>query len=128
MKKPPTKSPPLFVACVLFFTHFGGATPAQPNQPVGRLSGVVVDWQYARILETTITFEGKSLKKKVTVDDEGAYEIELPAGTYLVRATRRHFLERRFRFTVEPGKTKMLSLILDVEPEKFDCPKGHICL
>jgi len=126
--KPSTKLPPLFVACVLLFTHSGGATPAQPNQPVGRLSGYVVDWQYARILDTTITFENKSLKKKVTVDDEGAYEIELPAGTYLVRATRRQFLERRFRFTVEPGKTKRLSLILDVEPEKHDCPKGAICL
>ena len=52
----------------------------------GKLKGIVVDWQHARVLNTKVILVGRSFKKKFAVDGEGAYEAEVPAGSYLVKA------------------------------------------
>ena len=94
----------------------------------GRLKGAVVDRQYARVLGTTIVFEAGSFKKTVEVNGDGEYDVELPAGTYLIRVKNEGFRQRRVRFEVEPGATRSLSFMLDVKPTVADCPRGGICL
>jgi hypothetical protein len=127
MSAPPSKLRSLKLVAVwglaaAFVFHSPRAGLAQ--QAVGKLRGVVVDWQYARILGTKIVFESKSFKKVMFVDSEGAYEIGLPAGTYLVTATDEGFVPRRFKFQVEPATTKTLNMILDVTPTKPSrCPR-----
>jgi hypothetical protein len=99
------------------------------QQPKGTLKGIVVDWQFALILPTTIVFEGTAVKKEIQVDGAGSYEIELPAGEYLVKATAPWFLERRVKFRVEPDQVKTLNMMLDVRPTKpIRCPYGALCL
>jgi hypothetical protein len=99
------------------------------RQTVGKLRGIVVDLNYARVAGQTITFEGDSFKKYVRTDEAGAYEVELPEGACLVEVISQGFLPRRVKFNVEAGATKTLNMILDVEPMKYaKCPKGRICI
>jgi hypothetical protein len=73
---------------VLFARPTGEAQAAK-----GKLRGIVVELTYARVPKTTIVLENESFKKEVTADEEGAYEVELPAGTYLVKAQSFGFRE-----------------------------------
>ena len=117
--------PPLFASLVavaaLTVTGFGQGAD-------GRLKGSVVDWHYASIPHTSITFESRSFRKAVATDEAGAYEAELPAGTYLVTVKSEGFFQRRLKINVGPGVTRSLSFILDVKPTNVVCPRGSICL
>ena len=103
-------------------------TSAMGQEPVVKVSGVVVDWQYARVLPTTIVFKSEGQTKEVKVDDQGVYEVELPPGLYLVKATAPNFRERRVRLQLEPAAPRILNIMLDVRPQRFHCPKGSLCL
>ena len=95
----------------------------------GTLKGIVVDWQYARVLNTKIILEGRSFKKEIAVDDEGAYEAEVPAGSYLVKAECAGFRQYRLMFDVVPGEAKTLNIMLKVLSQKpVKCPRGSLCL
>ena len=71
------------VAFLLAVAACSATHAAQPGS--GRLRGTVVDWQYALIPRTTIVFEKSPFKKTVEVNEEGEYDVELPAGTYLIK-------------------------------------------
>ena len=103
-------------------------TSAMGQEPVVKVSGIAVDWQYARLLPTTIVFKSKDHTKEVKVDDEGAYEVELPPGVYVVTATAPNFRERRVKLRLEPAAPRTLNFMLQVVPQIFRCPKGSICL
>ncbi len=112
---------------LLLAALYAPATYAQESS--GTVKGIVVDWQYARVLPTTIVFLGTSVKEKVRVDHEGSFEIELPAGDYFVKATAPGFLERRVRFRVAPNALMTLNIMLDVRPMKVGkCPRSSLCL
>lgn len=102
---------------------------AHLQRATGKLKGIVVDWQYARVLNTKIILEGRSFKKEVAVDAEGAYEAEVPAGSYLVKAESAGFRQYRLMFDVAPGEAKTLNIMLKVLPQKpVKCPRGALCL
>jgi Carboxypeptidase regulatory-like domain len=103
-------------------------TSAKGREPTVKVRGVVVDWQYARVLPTTILFESAGQTKQVKVDDQGAYEIDLPPGRYLVKASAPNFIERRVKLQLESTAPRTLNLMLDVQPQNFRCPKGALCL
>lgn len=103
-------------------------TSALGQQPAVKVSGIVVDWQYARVLPTTIVFKSEGETKEVKVDAQGAYEVELTPGQYLVEATAPNFRKRRVKLQVEPATQRILNLMLDVVPQRFHCPKGSLCL
>ena len=50
------------------------AGAALGQEPAVKVSGVVVDWQHARVLPTTIVFKSEGVTKEVKVDDVGAYK------------------------------------------------------
>jgi len=103
-----------------------GAAPGQESAV--KVSGVVVDWQYARVLPTTIVFKSEGVTKEVKVDDQGAYKVELPPGRYVVEATAPNFRKRRVKLQLESGADQTLNFMLDVVPQNFHCPKGSLCL
>jgi len=116
----------LFFLLVVVLFH---PSVSHAYQSTGKLTGIVVNWDYARVTDTIIIFEGESFTKYVRTDEEGAYEVELPAGTHVVRAIRQGFIPRRVKFNVEAGTTRTLNMILDVEPVRWvKCPKGSVCL
>ena len=103
-------------------------TSAIGQEPGVTVRGVVVDWQYARVLPTTLVFKSEGQTKEVKVDDQGAYEVQLPPGLYIVKATAPGFRERRVKLQLAPTAPRILNLMLEVRPQRFRCPKGSICL
>ena len=122
-----------FAALVLFVTLLQTApASAQTRREVsgetGSVQGVVVDWQYARILGVTVVFERRGFRRLAPVDADGRYEADLPAGTYLVTAKSEGFLPFRIKsFRVEAGGLKTLNIMLRVKPQKYGKCRG-ICL
>ena len=104
------------------------ASAALGQEPAVKVSGVVVDWQYARVLPTTIVFKSEGVTKEVKVDDVGAYKVELPPGRYVVEVTAPNFRKRRVKLEFKPAADQTLNFMLDVVPQNFHCPKGSICL
>jgi hypothetical protein len=114
------------VLAILIFVTGVVIALAQQTPPTGVLKGVVVDWQYARILGSCLTVKNKTIEKKVIVNAEGAFEVELPAGTYEVVAQSPNF--RRFRqknLQIESNTITTLNIMLQVAPERAGrCPAG----
>ena len=105
------------------------ASLALGQQTTVKVSGVVVDWQYARVLPTIIVFKSDGGDtKELKVDDQGAYEVELAPGQYAVEASAPNFRKRRVKLQLQPSANRILNLMLDVVPQNFHCPKGSICL
>jgi hypothetical protein len=126
-KRMRTKFAVYIVALVMAVNACPAARGAR--QANSRLKGAVVDWNYARVLGTSIVFESGPFKKTVEVNEEGEYDVELPAGDYLIKVASAGFRQRRVRFRLEPGVTESLSFMLDVIPTKpVKCPRGSICL
>lgn len=104
-------------------------TSAVGQEPGVTVRGVVVDWQYARVLPTTLVFKSEGQTKEVKVDDQGAYEIQLAPGLYFVKVTAPGFRERRVKLQLAPAAPRILNLMLDVQPQgRIRCPKGSLCL
>ena len=103
-------------------------TSAMGQDSAVTVKGVVVDWQYARLLPTTLVFKSEGHTKEVKVDDQGAYEVQLPPGLYIVKATAPEFRERRVKLQLAPATTRILNIMLQVRPQIFRCPKGSLCL
>lgn len=109
-------------AISIIFLH-STVSPAQVI--TGKLKGIVVDWQYARVLGSCLTVKSENLEKKVVVDTNGAFEVELPAGIYQVTAQSPGF--QRFHWKelhIEPNAIKTLNIMLKVAPVKAGCPAG----
>ena len=106
--------------------------PAQQAPPAqvatGKLKGVVVDRQYARILHSCLTVRNKTFQKKVMVDEAGAYEVELPAGAYeVVALSPGYSRDRQKNVRIEPGTTRTLNVLLKFAPQiSGRCPAGTI--
>jgi hypothetical protein len=128
-----------FVALAVLLT-VTGAMSVFAQQPLptpvatGKLKGVVVDWQYARIVRSCLTVRNKTFQAKVMVDEEGAFEAELPAGVYEVVALSPGFSRlRRKNVRIEPGAARTLNFLLEVAPEiSGRCPantirRGNLC-
>ena len=98
-------------------------TPAPEN--TGKLKGVIEDWQYARVLGSCLTIKNKTLEKKVMVDTNGAFEVELPVGIYQVTAQSPRFRQYHWKeLRIEPNATKTLNIMLKIAPEKAGCLAG----
>ena len=95
------------------------------------LRGVVVDWQDAVILHSTILVEGKNFRRELTNDENGEFKIELPIGTYRVSVSHPVFKTRVIKkFKVPGSEVPVLKVMLKVKTavEGGGCPKGKICL
>ena len=104
-------------------------TGASPQGAMGKLKGIVVDWQYAIVLNTKIVLEGRSFKRDIALDEDGAYEAEVPVGSYIITAESPGFRRFRLEVAVVAGEVKTLNIMLKVLPQgPVKCPKGALCL
>lgn len=93
------------------------------------VKGVVVDWQYARIITTTISVTGPHGTKEISVDENGSYEMALPPGDHVVSARAPNFRKRSVKVRIDSEVNKILNIMLDVVPQKpIKCSKGSVCL
>jgi hypothetical protein len=91
----------------------------QGAERTSRVAGVVVDVNEARVVGASIRIENSDVVKAVRSNDEGRFEVEVPAGTYQMTVTQNGF--KKFylpRFRVGAG-TREVKIPLEVAPPKM---------
>lgn len=81
----------------------------------GRILGVVLDANNARVVGARILIEGGYARREMQSGAEGDFELELPAGDYQITVEAAGF--RRFEispFRVKSNVTEMINLHLEV--------------
>jgi hypothetical protein len=69
------------------------------GRPTGQVHGTVIDTNGGRVSGAAVTVEGEGLTRAVVTVEDGTYKIELPVGTYRIKAARTGFcLARRAPF------------------------------
>ena len=90
--------------------------PASPaRRPTGKVVGVILDPNDARVPEAAVRFKSGGRTREVTSDEQGQFEISLPEGRYQVTVEARHF--RRFVLSsleVKSNVTEMINIHLEV--------------
>jgi hypothetical protein len=107
----------------LFTLHHTPLLYAATHQSIGRVTGTVHDPNEAVIVGRNIIFRGEGIERIVKTNDEGVYEVELPAGIYQVffEAQAGFLSYRRAPFRVEASK----SIIINIALTMSSVP-GHI--
>jgi hypothetical protein len=85
---------------------------------MSRVAGVVLDTNEARIVGAKITVEDARVKRVVRSDDEGKFEVDIPAGTYNITVEQPGF--KKFQlpgFRVETSE--LLNIHMEVEPPQL---------
>src|SRR5215510_13944785 len=86
---------------------------------VSTITGVVLDANNARIVDTLIKIENAKTRQHVKSDDEGRFRIELPAGDYQITAEHRGFKKFEFSpFRAQPGACELVNIHMEVEVPK----------
>ncbi|MPY87578.1 MAG: TonB-dependent siderophore receptor [Luteitalea sp.] len=84
------------------------------GEPARTLSGVVADAQGARVADATVTAECGTFTRQDQTASDGAFSLELPAGTYEVRVERSGFDTFYQQIIVAPDRDAELSVALTV--------------
>ena len=85
------------------------------QKSVGKIQGVLLDINDARIVGAKITIEGGQFKRELRSGNEGDFETQLPAGSYQISVEANGF--RRFElspFKVKPNVTEMINIHMEV--------------
>ena len=79
------------------------------------ISGVVLDANNARVVDTLIKIENASIKRRVRSDDEATFRVEVPPGDYQIIAEHEGF--KRFEFSpfhAQAGACELVNIHLEV--------------
>lgn len=101
----------LFTANAIGSVVAAGQNPATPTATV---TGVVRDWQGARLPGVTISATGDVSETRTATDAEGGYRLILPAGSHTVRATLLGFC--RAEATIERGAGGAVTVDFELQP------------
>lgn len=95
----------------------------------GKLHGIIVDWQDARIPGAQVFVVGKRCKREMRTDAKGEFEIRLPVGTDRVEVRTqgfKPFVKKRIK--IGDGATVSLRIPLPVVQSNLKCPRDAVCL
>ena len=111
----------LFLAALILATSLVSSAEStsmiqtSSSAPGGKLAGLVLDAGEARVPAAKVIVESKGFRREVTSDNEGNYEIELPAGKYRIHAERDDFYPSKKRSVrVNSSTTTTFDIILKV--------------
>ncbi len=103
------------VLCLFSFVlHAQHSHPSSVSQS-GKIAGVVLDINDARIADATVIIERAKFKRELRSGDAGEFEIELPAGVYQITVEKHGF--NRFvveSLKVKPKVTEMINIHMNV--------------
>jgi len=88
----------LTVSVLLSITNAMTLVPSYQSsttKATGQVSGTVVDMNEGRVSSATVTIEGEGLTRSIITAADGTYKIELPVGTYRIKAARTGFCPSR---------------------------------
>lgn len=90
--------------------------PASPaGRQTGKVVGVILDANDARVPEATVRVKGGRRTREVECDEQGQFELLLPAGRYQITVEASGF--RRFVYSsleVKSNVTEMINIHLEV--------------
>src|SRR5437773_2292334 len=104
----------LLVIGVALFSDGAYAT-ASAKQAPGKIMGVILDINKARVTNAIVKVEGGNIRRKVASDDQGRFEVSLPAGSYQITVEANGF--RRFvssTLKLRPNHTAKVNIQVDV--------------
>jgi hypothetical protein len=84
---------------------------------MGKITGIVLDKNEARVAGATIEIENAVLSRVVRANDEGYFEVELPAGMYRMTVEMAGF--KRFvlsPLSVKAGAQRLVSIHMEAQP------------
>lgn len=90
------------------------------NLRASKLTGIVLDENDSRIVGATVRIENEHLYRVVRSSDEGAFEIELPAGVYRLTVEMDGF--KRFVLSplrLRPGARGSVNIRMKIEPPQM---------
>ena len=90
-------------------------TSSQTQETNGKIQGVLLDINDARIVRAKIIIEDARHKHELKSGEEGDFEIQLPAGSYRIRVEANGF--RKFEvspFKVKANVTEMINIHMEV--------------
>jgi len=127
-----------FIWAALLALMVANSSSAEHNQrkleseSLAQTTGVIVDWQDARITDAFILFEGKNFRREIRSDGQGEFSAELPTGSYRVTIRHPTFKTRVIKaLKVSSSIPPMLKIRLQVKMTQASggkCPKGQLCL
>ena len=106
----------LTLALLLLFTGFAIPTDAHllPSKD-GRMSGMVLDVNDARVAGAKVTIEAPNYKRELLTAPEGEFHVNLPPGKYTLTVDANGFCKfERDSFQVASDVTEMLNIHLEV--------------
>ena len=74
---------------------------ASSRSGTGKIKGAILDINYARVVNAIVRVKGGEIRRSLKSNDEGQFEISLPAGSYEVTVEANGF--RRFCVFVAQG-------------------------
>jgi carboxypeptidase family protein len=93
------------------------------SQKKVKLKGVLLDPQDARIVHATVTLENDKLKRQVYSNEEGVYEVQLPAGVYRLTVESHGFKELQITM-LQVDTDDADDLTIHLEPQRTG-PHGY---
>ena len=105
------------VPTVLTLAGHGRSVPRAHNSRAGKITGIVLDKHEARIAGATIKIENAEFSRAVQSNDEGHFEVAVPAGIYRITIEMAGF--KKFvlsPFRVKAGARKSVSVHMEVKP------------
>lgn len=112
------------IRIALILVQIGFATaPCLANGQIetqkSRIVGVVLDRNEARIVGAVITIKNANFTRRVRSDEEGRFELELPAGAYEIMAEQRGFKTfKRSSLRADAGATAQIDIHMEVAPPR----------
>ena len=113
------KSPGLFVFLLLvsmvIVSDVTGIASALEDR-TGTITGVILDVNDARIPDATVIIRNDRISRRMKTQDEGRFEVSLPAGEYQIIVEAPGFSSLSFSpLTVGVDETKRISVRLKVQ-------------
>jgi hypothetical protein len=109
-------------ACLILFSAVLSkptySLQSSAKQSMGKIKGLVLDRNYARVVDATIIIESSpkiGFKRQLKSGEAGDFEIEIPAGVYKIMVEAHGFrLSEGWELKVNPKVTEMINIHLEV--------------
>jgi hypothetical protein len=115
-----------------FHCAWANRGPSADAESDAHVSGVIVDWQDARIVNASIRIEAKNFRRELNSDQSGEFNVVLPIGIYRISVS--HPVFKTFvikKLKVSGSGMSRLRVMLRVKTPTASggkCPKGSLYL
>jgi len=106
------------LTAIVFTEHPRSSVHAQ-EVPMSKIIGVVLDKNNARIAGATIKIKNARFNRQLRSNDEGKFEIELPAGEYRITVEQEGFSKFELSpYRANAGVSESLNIRMEVKPPR----------